>query len=72
MASNFFVYLFCQLQRSDPFLSVCPEDDVLVELVEVLNREHHGIVFTFDKYYKTEGDTSFGGKNRGQALYAAM
>ena len=38
-----------------------PEDDVLVELVEVLNREHYGIVFTFDEYYKTEGDTSFGG-----------
>ncbi len=38
-----------------------PEDDVLVELVEILNREHYGIAFTFDKYYKTEDDTSFGG-----------
>jgi predicted nucleotidyltransferase component of viral defense system len=38
-----------------------PEDDVLVELVEVFNREHYGIVFSFDEYYKTEGDTSFGG-----------
>ncbi len=38
-----------------------PEDDVLVELVEVLNGEHFGIVFTFDEYYKTEDDTSFGG-----------
>lgn len=38
-----------------------PEDDVLVELIEVLNREHNGIAFTFDEYYKTEGDTSFGG-----------
>ncbi len=41
-----------------------PEDDVLIELVEVLNREHHGIVFTFDEYYKTDGDTSFGGDVR--------
>jgi predicted nucleotidyltransferase component of viral defense system len=38
-----------------------PVDDVLVELVEILNGEHYGIAFTFDKYYKTEDDTSFGG-----------
>ena len=37
------------------------EDDVLTEIVEVFNREHHGITFTFDEYYKTEDDTSFGG-----------
>jgi predicted nucleotidyltransferase component of viral defense system len=39
-----------------------PEDDVLVRLVQVFNREHHGIAFTFDEYYKTDGDTSFGGE----------
>ncbi|HEX7485434.1 MAG TPA: nucleotidyl transferase AbiEii/AbiGii toxin family protein, partial [Vicinamibacterales bacterium] len=38
-----------------------PEDDVLMRLVEVLNRPHHGITFTFDEYYKTSDDTSFGG-----------
>lgn len=38
-----------------------PEDDVLLELVESLGREHHGIAFTLDEYYKTDGDTSFGG-----------
>ena len=38
-----------------------PEDDVLLRLVEVFNRIHHGITFTFAEYYKTEGDTSFGG-----------
>ncbi len=38
-----------------------PEDDVLLDLVESLNREHYGISFVFDEYYKTEGDTSFGG-----------
>jgi predicted nucleotidyltransferase component of viral defense system len=37
------------------------EDDVLVQLVECLNREHYGISFIFDEYYKTDGDTSFGG-----------
>ena len=37
------------------------EDDVLTEIVEVFNREHHGITFTFDEYYKTDDDTSFGG-----------
>lgn len=37
-------------------------DDVLVEIVAVFNREHHGITFTFDEYYKTDGDTSFGGE----------
>ncbi len=38
-----------------------PQDDALIELVGAFNREHHGITFTFDEYYKTEGDTSFGG-----------
>ena len=38
-----------------------PDDDVLTELVEVFNTEHHGVTFTFDEYYKTEADTSFGG-----------
>lgn len=38
-----------------------PDDDVLTELVEVFNAEHHGIAFTFDEYYKTDDDTSFGG-----------
>ncbi len=38
------------------------EDDVLIVLVDVFNREHHGITFRFDEYYKTEGDTSFGGE----------
>ena len=37
------------------------EDDVLLRLVEVFNRTHHGITFTFDEYYKTDDDTSFGG-----------
>lgn len=37
------------------------DDDVLVQLVEVFNGERHGITFAFDEYYKTEGDTSFGG-----------
>ena len=41
--------------------SELPEDDVLMRLVEVLNRAHHGITFTFDEYYKTDDDTSFGG-----------
>ena len=38
------------------------EDDVLIALVDTFNREHHGITFKFDEYYKTEGDTSFGGE----------
>ncbi len=38
-----------------------PDDDVLTEIVEVFNREYYGITFTFDEYYKTENDTSFGG-----------
>jgi len=38
-----------------------PDDDVLIDLVESLNREHYGISFVFDEHYKTEGDTSFGG-----------
>jgi predicted nucleotidyltransferase component of viral defense system len=37
------------------------DDDVLVRLVEVFNQEHYGITYTFDEYYKTEDDTSFGG-----------
>lgn len=38
-----------------------PVDDALTDLVEVLNRDHHGITFTFDEYYKTDDHTSFGG-----------
>ena len=38
-----------------------PEDDVLVRMVEAFNREHYGVTFRFEKYYKTDGDTSFGG-----------
>lgn len=38
-----------------------PEDDVLVQLVETLNLEYYGIDFTFDEYYKTLDDSSFGG-----------
>ncbi|MFC2173366.1 nucleotidyl transferase AbiEii/AbiGii toxin family protein [Acidobacteriota bacterium] len=38
-----------------------PEDDVLLGLVESFNREHYGISFNFDEYYKTDSDTSFGG-----------
>lgn len=41
-----------------------PADDVLTQLVEVFNAEHHGIAFTFDEYYMTEDDTSFGGEVR--------
>ncbi len=39
-----------------------PEDDVLARLVETFNGEHHGITFTFDDYYKTDEETSFGGE----------
>jgi predicted nucleotidyltransferase component of viral defense system len=38
-----------------------PDDDVLMRIVEVFNREHFGITFTFDEYYKTDDNTSFGG-----------
>jgi hypothetical protein len=38
-----------------------PEDDVLEQVVETFNREHYGITFCFDDYYKTEDDLSFGG-----------
>jgi predicted nucleotidyltransferase component of viral defense system len=38
-----------------------PDDDVLTDMVEVFNGEHHGITFTFHEYYKTTDDTSFGG-----------
>ena len=41
-----------------------PDDDVLIEFVEVFNREHNGITFSFDEYYKTDGDTSLGGDVR--------
>src|SRR4026209_2564469 len=33
-------------------------DDALIELVAVFNREHYGITFSFDEYYKTDDDTS--------------
>lgn len=39
-----------------------PDDDVLTDLVDVFNGEHYGVAFTFDEYYKTEDDTSFGGE----------
>lgn len=39
-----------------------PEDDVLMHLLDVLNREHHGVGFSFEEPYKTEADTSFGGE----------
>lgn len=38
-----------------------PEDDVLERAVDALNREHYGIAFAFDDYYKTNDETSFGG-----------
>ncbi len=38
-----------------------PDDDVLARVVETFDREHHGITFALDDYYKTDGDTSFGG-----------
>jgi len=41
-----------------------PEDDVLEQVVETFNREHYGITFSFDDYYKTEDDLSFGGDVR--------
>jgi predicted nucleotidyltransferase component of viral defense system len=34
---------------------------VLIDLVDAFNAEHYGISFTYDEYYKTEDDTSFGG-----------
>jgi predicted nucleotidyltransferase component of viral defense system len=34
------------------------DDTVLVRLVETFNREHFGITFTFDEYYKTDDDSS--------------
>jgi predicted nucleotidyltransferase component of viral defense system len=39
-----------------------PDDDVLVRVVDAFNGERYGITFTFDEYYKTDGDTSFGGE----------
>ncbi len=39
-----------------------PDDDVLMELVEVFNGEHYGISFTFGEYYRTNDETSFGGE----------
>ncbi len=41
-----------------------PEDDVLEQIVETFNREHHGITFSLDDYYKTQDDLSFGGDVR--------
>ncbi len=41
-----------------------PEDDVLVALIEEFNREHHGISFLFEEYYKTVDEMSFGGDVR--------
>jgi len=41
--------------------TVEPVDDVLILLVDSFNGEHHGVTFTFEEYYKTDGDTSFGG-----------
>jgi len=38
-----------------------PEDDVLERIVETFNCEQHGITFSFEDYYKTEDDRSFGG-----------
>ena len=38
-----------------------PEDDVLARVVETFSREHYGITFALDDYYKTDEDTSFGG-----------
>lgn len=43
------------------FASELPEDDVLTRVVEIFNRVHYDIAFTFDEYYKTDDDTSFGG-----------
>lgn len=37
------------------------KDDVLLGIVETFNGEHYGIRFTFDEYYMTDDDTSFGG-----------
>lgn len=37
------------------------KDDVLLGIVETFNVEHYGIRFTFDEYYMTDDDTSFGG-----------
>jgi len=37
-----------------------PEDDVLTELIEALDREYRGITFSCGDYYKTEDGTSFG------------
>jgi len=41
-----------------------PEDHVLEQLVETFDREHHGIRFSLDDYYKTQDDLSFGGNVR--------
>jgi predicted nucleotidyltransferase component of viral defense system len=38
-----------------------PEDDILVRIVETYNREHRGIVYTLDQYYKSDDGLSFGG-----------
>jgi predicted nucleotidyltransferase component of viral defense system len=38
-----------------------PEDELLVRLVGALNCTCYGITFSFEEYYKTEDDSSFGG-----------
>lgn len=38
-----------------------PDDDVLIDLIEVFNAERYGIIFAFDNYYKIEDPASFGG-----------
>jgi predicted nucleotidyltransferase component of viral defense system len=40
------------------------EDDVLLQIVEAFNRDYHGVRFSLEEYYKTDGDTSFGGEVR--------
>ena len=46
---------------TSPWTATGSTTNVLTDLVEVFNAEHHGITFTFDEYYNTEDDTSFGG-----------
>jgi len=44
--------------------SELPVGDVLIERGEAFTSAHYGITFELDEYYKTEGDTSFGGHVR--------
>ena len=37
---------------------------MLEQIVETFNGDHYGITFSFDDYYKTEDDLSFGGDVR--------